>query len=312
MRKKKVRKFEWSALDLAHGGKAVPANSIRRYLAGTQDRVEGLIKEKSKLYQEAARYRRKLRRPSAAGGKDPEVARAVEGLRKFTNRLQKRKVIAPAVAKLAPGILAGSYAVRLTPPYDFANVFISAGAPKAAGNSAFARRHAGEMGWSISAATKENQNPVAITEIGAFFIPMFGPALLRASVNPAVSFAWWINSLGFVAETHASMSFGITAFRKDGTEDFGIPRTGGSIGLWSERDGDVLKFDFGSNSDNPMSASIEVDTNHFYLVSVRCLGVAFAKGWEGRFASQAGGILSIAVPFIDLDLRLIPVVSQAL
>ncbi len=314
MRKNKNNNAERSnALDLVHGGKSVPENLIRRYVDGTKRRVEELVKEKSRLYEEAAKYRSKLRKPSARNdGKDPEAARAVERLRKFTARLQKRRVIAPTVAKLTPGIMAGAYSVRLTPPYDFANIFISAGSPTAAGNSAFAHRRAGEMGWSISAATKENQNPVAITEIGVFFIPMFGPAILRAGVNPADSFAWWINSLGDVASTDAFMSCGITAFRKDGTQDFSVPSTGGSIPLWSERDGDVLKFDFGSNSDNPMSASMEVDTHHFYLVSVRCLGVAFARGWQGKFASQSGGIASITVPFIDLDLRLIPVVSQAL
>jgi len=68
-----------NALDLVHGSKGVPENLIRHYLNGTKRRVEQLVKEKSQLYQEAARCRSKLRKPRSRNDKDPEVARAAMG-----------------------------------------------------------------------------------------------------------------------------------------------------------------------------------------------------------------------------------------
>lgn len=293
------------ALNLAHAGRAIPPAVMRRAMTEANGRLQGLAKEKIRLYREAGKYRRKLRQP--VDGRYPAVARDVKGLREIGNRLAKRKVIAPALVKPVPGILSGSYSLRLTPVYDYGNLNYF---PHNSRNSAFARRRTGELGFNMLAERKGADAFVSIS-LGAFFIPMFGPAHLRASINPALSFAWWIISTGAEAITLALMDFRISPYKFDGTYDVNVhPTSSGTRDLWFEQIGLDLDFDFGSISDNPMNAAVDVDTDHFYLIQLECLGQAFSFGTDKPgFTGVAGGILNATLPYIDLDLQWIPVAA---
>jgi len=298
MRTSEGMKAARRALALAHGGQTIPPAVLRAALADAKARSGGIGKEKLGLYREADRYRRK------------EAAPDLAGLRRIGDRIAKRKVVAPPVARSAGAIVAGSYTLRLTPGYDFGAIHSS---PQDARNTAFVHRLTGNLGLSMY-AERRGHDAFGSVSIGAFFVPMFGPARLRASINLPLSFAWWTISTGVTAVTLGMLSFDIATFRRDGTRVPSVHRTGGGFKVvWFNQIGIDLDFDFGSISDNPMTAGVEVDTDHFYLISLQCFGQAFSNGEDKPgFTANAGGILNATLPFIDLDLELIPVVSQAL
>jgi hypothetical protein len=305
MRKSKNRIADIGARELARGGRTIPPAVMRSAKENTKTRVAGVSKETLRLCREAAAFRRKLQKP--LDRKDPQVAHAVAGLRGIGDRLAKRKVLAPAAARLTPGIIAGSYSLRLTPGYDYGDVNVVAPDSR---NSAFVQRSIGALGFEIY-TDNPNVLPFANATIGSFFFPMFGPARMRASINPTLAYAWWTVATGSDALTLAVMSMNVYSILPDGTYVPNVNETGGGIkSIWYNQDQQgLLEFGVQSVSDNPMTAGVDVDTDHFYLITLECLGEAFSLTTDG-FTSVAGGILNMMLPYIDIDVQLIPKISQ--
>jgi hypothetical protein len=289
---------------LTHGGHKISPTAMRRALATVNDgRLEVIAKEKIRLHRAGDKPFSKLR-PSL-GNKNPAVATASERLQKVSKALAKRRVKAPPRAGLQGGLLSAAISLRITPGYDFGDV---SSVPHDAFNSSFVHRSYGRMGFRMF-AENQDQSAFARVSLGAFFIPMFGPAHLRADVNPSISFAQWVVSTGMTAVTLALLSFRVDAFKPNGQLDANVHSIGTGNTLWFQQLGIGAELDLDTIS-NPMRATIDVDTNHFYLIRLACLGQAFSQGTDKPgFTASSGGILDLLLPSIDLDVRLIPIVS---
>ncbi|HTE39790.1 MAG TPA: hypothetical protein VK629_03120 [Steroidobacteraceae bacterium] len=292
-----------TALDLAHGGRRISPAAMKRALGSISTRSRITSPDKLKLSLEAEEHRQKLRAPL---GRD--AAKAFAGMDRIANGIAKRKLKAPAVKIPAGGLLGGSYSLRLTPGYDFGDLKAF---PNNGRNKAFVRRSTGNMGCTVVSESKDDWATAVIT-LGAFFIPLFGPARVRASINPSLVFASWVNSTGAHATTLAQMRFTVSAHKPDGSLDLNVHPTGALKSLWFMDVGIGLDFDIVNSPDNPMQASVDVDTNHFYLYRLECLAEALSFAQKGNkdFKSNCGGILDVQLPFISLDLQTIPVISQ--
>jgi hypothetical protein len=305
MRRNKGRSITGSStFEISRAGRIIPSAVMHRAIADAKVRQDGLIGEQIKLYRETEKYRSELRKRT---NKEPALIHSVAGLRGVVDKIAKRQIVAPSAARPRPGILAGSYSLRLTPGYDYGEVVTTGFGPNDPRNSGFVNRQTGELGLKILADKALNVgNPHVRMQLGAFFIPMFGPARLQASIAPALSFAWWTVSTGPEAMTWGSISFLFLGYRFDGTFE-----TVSSLDyqqIWYKVTND-LEFDLGSNS-TPMSTTGEIDTDHFYLIRVNVNGLASCSGLPPQ-SSVAGGILNMTLPYIDLDLKLVPVVQSS-
>ena len=313
MRKKRGTSSQNNALKSLAGGKAVAEDLARRHMADLLRGLQARFKEKSKLQREASKYLSKIRKPMAKAD-SKEIGRAVDGQRAMAAKLAKRKLIVPRTSLEVGGVLAGSYSVRLAPPYDYASTQPYTSNPE---ETASANRFAGQMGCSASTFEVEGSSFLgAQASIGSFFFPPFGPGILQARANPALTFSWLVENVqtdGFVGlpASLGLLSLGIIGYR--GTQ-IG-PSSSQLVSLWGE-DIDLelgefgVKFDFESIGNNPLATQLDVDTDHFYLVYVNCFCLAQANGWQAT-RTLASASLSVTLPSISLGLQLVPVLSEA-
>ncbi len=294
-----------AALEFLRGGKTVPEGLVRRRMADVKRRVKARFEEKNALQRQAAQYWSRIQKPI---GEDAEAARAVDGLRGIDERLAKRKLIVPAAPREVAGILAGSYSVRVTPPYDYAFagssfVFPPVGNPDSA---ASADKNSGQLSCSIATDHANPSYGSPYAEMGIYFHPLFGPAILRVWANPAFAFSWWANS---ISAASPAGSFG------HGWLEIWILQAGGSGPLywrfqdfasWDVYAKQELEFDFGSNPGSAVFGQLQVDPSYVYGLSVSCECEATGSGWPG---SLAGANLSITVPSITFEVDLMPVVE---
>jgi hypothetical protein len=300
-RKRRGTDRRGNALELLHGGETVPARLLRQRMVEIKQSLEAQFKEKGALQRDAAKYRSKLQPVPAFTGGDPQVARAVDGLRGISGRLARRKLIAPRVAREAPAILTGLLGVRVTPPYDYADAFdgIGFGSPEL---SALADKNSGQMSFTIVADDDAPSDGYAYAAMGIFLRPLFGPAILRAWANPAFAFSWWTNSISASAPAGSFALGGLQIIGETDSVSQHLP-------LWHVNESQELSFDFGSNPGYPLVVEMNVDVGQQYTLNVFCEGAVNASGWPG---SLAGSNLSINVPSIVWELSLRPLVSQGL
>ncbi|HKT80951.1 MAG TPA: hypothetical protein VJP86_12075 [Vicinamibacterales bacterium] len=284
----------------------VSAAALRRAMATVNTRMAADATRQISLYRELSKHRSRVRTALDRAGRDRLAVRAaVNGDRaRKIGKLLARHTVAPVVP-FTPGIFDAATVLRLTPGYDLGSI---QSFPKNARNSAFVHRRTGEMGFDVF-AERHGEDASATIALSAVFIPSTGPAHLKATISPSISFAFWTISTGTVAITLALKSFSISPFRFDGSFDVNVPTTGGGFNtIWFKQIGIDLDFGFGTE-ETPMHASADVDTNHFYVIGLECIGQAFSAGDDRPgFTSNAGGILRASLPFIDLELRSIPIV----
>lgn len=309
MPKKKNRRSEWSARQLALGGQQIPLAVQRRILADAKNRLDAIDRQafdrdKMRLRREAQKYRNKVVAPPNL--KDPQVARAAEQMRRFAVGISRKKLVVPSVTAATAGILDAGYSLRLAPKYDFASVstfpeFNFAG-------TGFAHRNNGVIG--VTAMAAGTRQALVRARVGSFFIPMFGAGTLRATASPAFSFAWTANALGAQAFTTGKMSFAILSYRRNGDGDASAVAVDSRM-VWFVDGLTGVQFDFALDAGTAMTVSAKVDSEHFYLVSLSCEALAFLNGSSLTPMHLASGALNATLPYIDLDVRLRPNVVVA-
>ena len=289
-----------SVLECLRGGKAVPKELLRRHMAEVKRSLEARFIEKSVLVREAAGYRRKIDRPIAevAGG-GGQVGRALDGLRGISERVAKRRLAVPRVPAEAAGIRAGMFGVEVvgvTPPYDYATgvQFLASGRALAGS----ADKNSGQMKIGNEADIELDNFDSGFVEMGIYFRPLFGPAILRVSASPAFTFSWSANANTGFAFSSGGVSLGVLGYRgtsgviADVVQDF---TAWNELTLLQE-----LRFDFGSNSSN-LSVQLQVEPSSWYVVFVRSFVEVFDGGWPDGAATAN---LFVTVPAITLGVEL--------
>ncbi len=290
------------------GGSSFPASLLRRRVAQVERSLNGQFKEKSALRQDAGRYLRTLQQTMSSGASaSKEISRAVAGLRNFSERLAKRKVVAPAAPRLRSGIVAGRYAVNIAPPYN--NPLELYGIPD--GNptvSDTANADTGQINLSVISDYENPSEAWAFAELYITFNPPFG-GTLSASANPSIVFSWWVNAVqDFIHDglTEACLSFGIITYSPAGLL---VGQNTNPYKLWSEMQTNQLDIDFGSQT-MPVSAEMSVGEGDVCYVFLNCMCHVVALGWPpvlprpGLYSrSLAAATVALTLPSITLDLQ---------
>lgn len=300
-------------LEFLSGGKTVPEALLRRRIADRERSLIAQRKEKRAVVIEASRYWSEIQRPPVQTvGEDTKAKRALDGLHKITERLASRKLIAPTVPLQPGGILAGRYSFRWTPPYyaDYSGTQESEGDVDVA-----ASLNESSAQMTLNAVTKEKQPDVALNhhnhavawaEVGVYFRPLFGPALLTVRADMSYSFSWYFNSVQFgLATTSAWATLDILGFKgPNATSD---TYASGGAQFWNKGNGNTLGFDYGSDQSAQASAHLIVDPSHYYLVYLSCTCDAQGDGWPGGLSAAA---LSLVVRSIFFEVELIPTIFE--
>jgi len=293
------------------GKKEIPAPLLRRIMADRKRQLAAQFQEKSAIWLEAAKYRAILERSASRQVNRSEAAHAVEGLRKLSQRLAKRKLAAPVVPKIQPGILAGGYTVRVPPPYDHAYTYSKA----YQGNPSMhisADASTGQMSASVVSDFRNASYGLATAEVGIYFTSPLGPASLTVSASLAINFSAWVNSLYGGADSLAGPLIGINSYAPDGSQTGASGALAGN-GIAPGYVNGGVDFDFGSET-QMISAQLDVGLNDQCYVYLNLSCVASGFGWpvppnRSLPASLAGADVALTVPSFTLDFQLIPVIA---
>jgi hypothetical protein len=294
-------------LEFVYGGKAVSKSLLNRSVSRIGGQLNAQFKERSKLREEAAKYRKKIETPRKAIGASKETAQTAAALRAITDQVAKRKVIPPVLSRDVSGILAGTYSVTISPPYPytFFESSIYRGSPSSA---AWADDYTGQITLRTETDNSRASWATPTAGLGIFFSPNFPTGFLRARANLATTFSWWVNALPRCeAASNASFNFGIWVLTPEGLA-VQLPDYHQVEVLWSSMVYDGLDFDFGSKA-YPLSTQSKVDGGQTYLVLLLCTCDAHdTAGWPG---SLAGANLAATLPSVTLEVEAFPVLSGA-
>ncbi len=296
------------------GGSSFPASLLRRRVAQVERSLNARFKEKGALRQDAGEYLRTLQQAISSGASaNEEVSRATAGLRGFSERLAKRKVVSRAAPRVRSGIEFGQYVVNFAPPQY--NPLTSSGILD--GNPTASETADGDTGQMNLSVVSDYENPSeawAWAELYITFDPPFAPGTLSAAANPSILFSWWVNAIQDFhhdALSEAYLSFGIvTNSRSTGSL---VGQNINTYELWSEMQTDQLDFDFGSRT-MPVSAEMNIGESDECYVFLNCMCHVVALGWPLRHTglgvysrSLAGAKVALTLPSITLDLQWRPV-----
>jgi hypothetical protein len=301
-----------SVLELLHGGKTIPESLLRKHMDGVKRRLEAQFKEKTAFERRAARYwdEIKKQKPSARiAAQGANATRAAADLRGIMDPMAKRKLTVPPVAGEVGGIIAGSYTIIATPPYDYETYSTHAGFGSPA-LSAGADLNSGELRCYVVTDANAPSGGTASVALGVTFVPRFSPAILQVSASPSFAYFWWSYAfptpMCHFALTMASSSLGIMGFRGDSV----VNANPDEFPMWGEPTQfcEQNNYDFGSIPSHPFSVQMEVDSGHYYVIFLMCFCEALADAWPG---ARAVASMTAALPSLTLNVQAIPVIIEA-
>jgi hypothetical protein len=278
----------------------VPTSLVRRHLAGETSDLQKELADRNRLQREAAKYASKGKRVPRTGLEQGTFAPGPAAIQKL---LGKGPKLPQAIGEVS-GIR--SYSVRFAPTYDYAHAETDF---DDLGNSKSANRFSGQMSLRFGAFRNDGVIHYARVEVGSFFFAPSGAARIRAQASPIVAYSWLMYSEGELATTEGVVALTITGFkgnRKQGAAS-------GRAELWDETIGDhgVSAFRVGSEpaSTKNLFAELALNGSDFYLVSLKASGFFASGNSPGTRRCSVGGMISVAVPSITLDVALDPVLE---
>jgi hypothetical protein len=287
-------------LDLLRAGKSVPKGLADRRAADIERQLVQAAKDRAAIRAEATKHFSQLR----GGGVLPGASdgRALDRLRAITDRVARRKLVAPPPAQVvSPGLFPGAFSATITPPYDY-DFAIPGNLPSRASSSPD-----GNISFHMATPATGFGFAFAHAEVGVYLRPTIGPALLRVSTKPAFIFSWSANSIAADSEAHTRGAGALTVSTPRDTSAHPLELVSRAAVSWDVRLTQQLDFDFGSSGGTALEVALEVQAGTLYILNVSCDGQVAGEGWPGSLAT---GTLELSVPFISFSLEPIPVATD--
>jgi hypothetical protein len=287
-----------NAFEFLRRGEKVPKAFLERRIAAVERQWTERASETEGINKKYATYWSQIQRATKAG-KDPRDTLAIEGLLEIHKQLAKRKIAAPTPRIELGGIITARFGAVVTTPFDYAFKMFktTVGSPAMSGS---ADRAAAQVGGSVVTDSAGRSAGYVYSEMGIYFRPKFGPAILRCSASPSCSYQWWTNSIqGSGVRSYGDGSFGIYDGTNPGSTVWQYTR----FNTWFSDHADELHFDVAFDRIVPISFQTQLHVSPFseYSVFVATENSAFDQhGWPG---SLAGSELSVMVPSITLELN---------
>jgi hypothetical protein len=301
---KKVTKQTYSNFQTLQGG-ALPATVVQRQLADVKRRLSAEFEEENTLRSQGAKLYNQVA-PPVYDGEISESEQALDGLRRVTERLAKRKLAAAPKIRMVPDVW-GRYTLKFTPPYTGLGGVSAGQIGPVTGTptiSATGVDSLGQMTCSVDTNFDKPSSGTASNLMGVHFKPMFKNATARITFDSHLAFSFYMNSIRNKVATARGQGL-IQLFQFDNTFVQPALQRGAFIGFNQIAENEL---DFGIHSDAGPTWSLQapVSSDHFYFVVISLSCSAAGAGWPG---SLAGSKVSVTVPSITVTITGEPVLQ---
>jgi hypothetical protein len=284
----------------AFGGK-IP--SLKVALAGMSDLERDLdyaFKARAKERAQQERVLTNLHRPILDQMSNERVAAAVRQLKTEDARRSKMRLEVPRITHVEPKIFAGSIGFTFAPPYNYPWTW-TAFTGSASNHSASANQNTGAIGFGLHTSNGSDAATASgRAAVGSYFRPLTRNGILRISSTPSFSYNWW-TSCAF-ASAHSDGFIGLYVGRYTLSGGFEAAPVNQMVSLWNDSSWWSGASGSTSNSGYGLSAQIDVDSSHYYLIWVWCGGYVSASGWHTFSGSGAGAYMNAGVPSVHAEL----------
>jgi hypothetical protein len=213
----------------------------------------------------------------------------------------RRKTVVPQARKARAGLFPRAIGATLTPPYNWSWTWEAGnGGPEI--NTASADSANGT--WSVSNWTSfdNSSNASSRAAVGIFFRPPTENGILQVWSSPALNYDWGDWCVFDGAGSDGWLGLYVGEYAVDGGGFVSAP-VDQQINLWSDNSWwSGVGSQQGSNSGYPLSAQLQVDSDHFYEIWVWGGTDVYGAGWGTFSGSGAGGDLSARIPSITWEL----------
>jgi hypothetical protein len=294
---KKVTKQTYSDFEALQGG-ILPANLVRRQLADVQRKLSAEFEEENALRLQGTTLYNQVA-PPVYNGETAETEKTLDGLRRFTERLAKRKLAVAPKIRLPPDVW-GRYSLRFTPPYTGLGGVAAGQLGPVTGSptlSATGVDSLGQMTCSVDTNFDKPSSGTAANLMGVHFKPLFKNATARISFDSQLAFSFYMNSIRDKIATARGQGL-IQLFQFDSAFVQPALQRGAFIGFNQIAENE-LDFDIHSDAGPTWSLQAPVSSDHFYFVVISLSCSASGAGWPG---SLAGSKVSVTVPSITVTI----------
>jgi hypothetical protein len=306
MRKTKGRAKQHKQTDLEFfQGGPIADSVVRKHVADVKRRLAAEFDEDNAIRQQAAKLSSQLTAP-IYDGEQSELA--IDGLRKVTERLAKRKLPKPAIHRFIPDIF-GRYTLKFTPPYLGLGGVAAGQVSSVTGNPTLVATGVdslGQMTCSVDTNFEKPSSGTASNLMGVHFKPMFKHATARISFDSQLAFSYYVNSIRNKIATARGQGL-IQLFRFDNAFVQPALQRGAFIGF-NEIAQNELDFNAHSAAGPTWFLEAPVSSDHFYFVVISLSCSARGEGWPG---SLAGAKVMVTVPSITVTVTGEPVLQPA-
>ena len=283
------------------GGKIPSARAATAGMADLERELDQTFKRLRAEREEQDRLLKDLHAPvlDQLDG-NQRVAAAVRALKAADARRTKAKVDAPAVDKIQSSIFSGSIGFTYAPPYNYPWTW-TAFSGNASAHNATANVSAGTMGFGLHTSNGgDSATSSGRAALGSYFRPITANGILRISATPSFAYNWW-TACAF-ASAHSDGFIGLYVGRYTLSGGFDGAPVNQTIYLWRDDSWWSGASGSASNSGYGLSAQINVDSSHYYLIWVWCGGYVSAAGWGTFSGSGAGSYMNVRVPSVHAEL----------
>lgn len=287
-------------------GGALPANVVQRQLAAVKRNLSAEFEEENTLRLQGAKLYSQFA-PLAYDSESGESEKALDGLRRVTERLAKRKLAAAPKIHMLPDVW-GRYTLKFTPPYTGLGGVVAGQFGPASGSptmSATGVDNLGQMTCSVDTNFTRPSSGTASNLMGVHFKPLFKNATARVSFDSQLAFSFYMNSIRNKIATASGQGL-IQLFQFDNTFVQPALQRGAFIGFNQIAENE-LDFDIHSAAGPTWSLQAPVSSDHFYFVVISLSCSASGAGWPG---SLGGSKVSVTVPSITVTITGEPVLQQ--
>jgi hypothetical protein len=240
------------------------------------------------------------RAAAVASGYNREVLeRLVQDHRRRINSGQTQDIGTPSAITDTPRTSLGSVFHTATPPFQYQWTWSTTqDTPTVSVN---ADRNTGTESFSLYGNLDQPSAASCAAAVGIYFRPPIANGILKISANPAVNWNGAALSVFNVAHTDGWTGLFVGRYTLAGGAD-GTP-VDQRLKIWDLNSGwlDSL-YAKGSTSGYPLSAQIQVDQSHYYIIWAWSGGSIAADGFYTFNGSGAWSTMSVAVPSISWEL----------
>jgi hypothetical protein len=288
------------SLESLYGGRIAPAEVVLEGMRPLEQALNAEFHEQQdRTLQVQGRLANELRSEPSGTVDAQRLPETIRLARDRYSSIQDRELPSPVWAPETQRIFTGSIGATVVPPYDYQWTWSAT----TAGATIQALSADSSKGAVLFTKASFDADPASVSArgaVGIFFRPVVTNGILRISSNPSFSYMW--DTFCWHSSTHSDGFVGLYVGSYTLAGGFDGARIDQKSYLWSDDSWWYGTSGQGTNSGFPVSAQLNVDSNHYYAIWVWCGGRDTSGGDGFLWFSTANSNFSMQVPSITWEL----------